>query len=49
MALRAGVLAALVVFGYGRKSVTLESLLLSYVFVLLALLMTLEMRHLKIK
>ena len=49
MALRAGALAALLMFGYGRRSVTLETLLLSYVFMLLALLMTLEVRHLKIR
>lgn len=49
MVLRAGVLAALAVWGYGRESVSFEALLLSYVFALLALLMTLEMRHLKIQ
>jgi hypothetical protein len=49
MVLRAVVLAALVVFGYGRKTVTLEPLLISYVFALLGLLLTLEMRHLKIR
>lgn len=49
MVLRAGVLAALAVWGYGRESASFEALLLSYVFALLALLMTLEMRHLRIK
>lgn len=49
MVLRAGVLAALAVWGYGRESVSFEALLLSYVFALLALLLTLEMRHLKIQ
>ncbi len=49
MVLRAGVLAALAVWGYRRAAVSFEGLLLSYVFVLLALLLTLEMRHLKIK
>lgn len=49
MILRAGVLAALAVWGHGREAVSFEGLLLSYVFALLALLMTLEMRHLRIK
>ncbi|MBI2385506.1 MAG: hypothetical protein HYV14_05765 [Elusimicrobia bacterium] len=49
MVLRAGVLGALAVWGYGRESLSFEALLLSYVFALLALLMTLEMRHLRIK
>ena len=49
MVLRAGVLGALAAWGYGRESVSFEVLLLSYVFALLALLMTLEMRHLRIK
>jgi hypothetical protein len=49
MALRVGVLAALAVWGYERATVSFEALLLSYVFALLALLLTLEMRHLKIR
>lgn len=49
MALRAAVLGAVAVWGYGRESVTFETLLLSYVFALLALMLTLEMRHLRIK
>ncbi|MDO8757284.1 MAG: hypothetical protein Q7J64_04685 [Elusimicrobiota bacterium] len=49
MALRAGILLALAVWGYGRKTVSIEGLLLSYVFALLALLLTLEMRHLRIR
>ena len=49
MILRVGVLAALAVWGYRRTAVSLEALLLSYVFALLALLLTLEMRHLKIR
>ncbi|PIR15932.1 MAG: hypothetical protein COV48_11605 [Elusimicrobia bacterium CG11_big_fil_rev_8_21_14_0_20_64_6] len=49
MGLRFGIVFVLAVWGYGRKTVTFESLLLSYVFVLLALLLTLEMRHFKIK
>jgi hypothetical protein len=49
MALRAGVLGVLAMWGYGRSGLSLEALLLSYVFALLALLLTLEMRHLKIR
>ena len=49
MVLRAVTLGALAVWGYRRASVSFEGLLLSYVFALLALLLTLEMRHLKIK
>jgi hypothetical protein len=49
MVLRVGLVFALLVWGYGRKTVTLETLLLSYVFGLLALLLTLEMRHFKIR
>lgn len=49
MGLRFGLVFVLAVWGYGRKTVTLDSLLLSYVFALLALLLTLEMRHFKIR
>lgn len=49
MVLRAGVLAALAAWGYGRASVSFETLLLSYVFALLALLLTLELRHFRIR
>lgn len=49
MVMRAVVLLALAVWGYGRTTVSFEGLLLSYVFALLALLLTLEMRHLKIR
>ncbi len=49
MALRAGVLVALTVWGYGRESVSLNALLVSYVFVLIALLLSLELRHLRVK
>ncbi len=49
MVLRAAVLAALAVWSYRRASVSFEAVLLSYVFALIALLMTLEMRHLKIR
>jgi hypothetical protein len=49
MALRAFVLASLAVWGYRREDFSFEALLLSYVFALLALLLTLELRHLRIK
>lgn len=49
MVLRAFVLAALAVWGWRRESFSFEGLLLSYVFALLALLLTLELRHLRIK
>jgi hypothetical protein len=49
MVLRAGVLMALAAWGYKRAGLSFEALLLSYVFALLALLLTLEMRHLKIR
>jgi hypothetical protein len=49
MVLRAGVLGALAVWGYRRASLSFEGLLVTYVFALLALLLTLEMRHLKIR
>lgn len=49
MFLRACVLLALAVWAYKRPGTSLEAVLLSYVFALLALLLTLEMRHLKIK
>ncbi|MBI4060259.1 MAG: hypothetical protein HY403_02395 [Elusimicrobia bacterium] len=49
MVLRAGVLGALAWWGLGRAAVAFEVLLLSYVCALLALLLTLEMRHFKIR
>lgn len=49
MALRAAVLLVLAAWAYERPGTSLEAVLLSYVFVLLALLLTLEMRHLKIR
>lgn len=49
MFLRALVLGALAVWNYRREAVTMEALLLSYVFALLAMLLTLEMRHLRIR
>lgn len=49
MALRAGTLVALAVWGYRREGVSLEALLLSYAFAVLTLLLTLEMRHLRLR
>lgn len=49
MALRAGVLAVLAAWGYRRETVSLDALLVSYVFALLALLLSLEFRHLRVK
>lgn len=49
MALRAAVLGALAVWGYRRESVSLDALLISYVFALIALLLTLEFRHLRVR
>ncbi|MEK7383895.1 MAG: hypothetical protein AAB262_11515 [Elusimicrobiota bacterium] len=48
-ALRALVLAALAAWGWRRTGVSMEALLLSYVFTLLALLLTLEFRHLRLR
>ena len=49
MALRVAVLGALAVWGYRRETVSLDALLISYVFALLALLLSLEFRHLRVK
>ena len=49
MFLRALVLGVLAAWNYRREAVTMEALLLSYVFVLLAMLLTLETRHLRIR
>jgi len=49
MAVRAAVLAALAVWAYGKDGLSFEAVLISYVFALMALLLTLEMRHLKIR
>lgn len=48
MVLRASVLLGLAIWAYGRPGTSLEAVLISYVFALLALLLTLEMRHLRI-
>ncbi len=49
MALRVLVLLALAVGAYGKEGLSYEGVLISYVFALLALMLTLEMRHLKIR
>lgn len=49
MFLRALVLGVLTVWNYLAEAVTMEALLLSYVFALLTLLLTLEIRHLRIR
>ena len=49
MALRIFTLLALAVWGYGNESLSLNVLLLSYVFALLVLLLTLELRNFRIK
>jgi hypothetical protein len=49
MAIRAGALGLLAVAGYRREGFSLEGLLLSYVFAVLVLLLTLELRHLRIR
>lgn len=48
-ALRALVFAVLVSWGWRRAGVSMEALLLSYVFTLLAMLLTLDYRHLRLK
>jgi len=49
MLLRTVVLLVLAVWAYGRPGLSLQIVLLSYVFALLALMLTLEMRHFKIQ
>lgn len=49
MALRAAVLAGLVVWGLKHPGSSMEALLLSYVFALLAILLTLEIKHLRLR
>lgn len=49
MALRAAALVVLAVGAYGRASVSLDVLLVSYAFAVLTLLLTLEMRHIRLK
>ena len=49
MALRAAVLGALAAWVWSRTDVSVESLLLSYVFALLFTLLGLEFRHLRLK
>ena len=47
MALRFATLAGLMIVSYGREDAAREALLLSYVFGVLAMLLTMEMRHVK--
>jgi len=49
MALRGGALLGLAAWAWRRETVTVESTLLSYAFAVLALLLTLETRHLRLK
>lgn len=49
MALRASVLAGLLMWGLRHKGSSIEALLLSYVFALLAILLTLEIKHLRLR
>lgn len=49
MALRGAMLAALTVWGLRHAGSSMEGLLLSYGFTVLALLLTLEIRHLRLK
>lgn len=49
MALRAVVLLALAFWARGKDGVSFECVLVSYVFMLLTLLLSLELRHLKIR
>jgi hypothetical protein len=48
MALRAAALAGLMIASWGRADVSTEALLVSYVFGVLAMLLTLETRYLKL-
>jgi hypothetical protein len=48
MALRAAVLVSLMAASWGRADVSAEALLVSYVFGLLAMLLTMEIRYLKL-
>lgn len=49
MAIRAVVLLGLAYWTYGKAGLSYEVVLITYVFALLGLLLTLEMRHLKLK
>lgn len=49
MLLRAATLVALAAWGYTNGFVSLNALLISYVFALLALLLSLEFRYLRVK
>ena len=49
MLLRVTVLAGLFVWGLSRRGASMEALLISYGFALLALMLTLEIRHLRLR
>jgi hypothetical protein len=49
MALRAATLGLLAAWGWERAGVSIEALLVSYVFALLAMLLTLELRYLRLR
>ena len=49
MLLRGAMLAALLVWGLRREGASMEALLISYGFALLALMLTLEIRHLRLR
>jgi hypothetical protein len=49
MALRGGGLLALMAWSWQREGVSVETLLISYAFGVLTMLLTMEMRHLKIR
>ncbi len=49
MVLRVVVLLVLAGWAYGKGGLSFEGVMITYVFALLALLLTLEMRHLKIR
>lgn len=49
MALRGAGLVALMAWSWRREGVSAETLLLSYAFGVLAMLLTMELRHLKIR
>lgn len=49
MALRGAVLLVLAAWAWRREGVSMEALLVSYVFALLTMLLTLEFRHLRVR
>jgi hypothetical protein len=49
MALRVAALGGLMVFSWSHEGVSVDALLLSYVFAVLAMLLTMETRYLKVR